>query len=428
MGKAGLTDKQVRYMEPGEKRKEVPAGPPGGLFLVLHPSGRKSWILRYRFRGGTRGMTLQKPYPELSLAQARAEAKAALQTLRGGEDPATKAAEESKEPSACQAVADEWIERDVKGTRTCKEVRRILDKDILPEWKRKHITEVGRADVLRLVDSIVDRGAPVLANRTLSILKRWFGWLMERGYVEASPVAGLRPPGREESRDRVLTDAELVEVWKAAGELGYPFGPYVRFLILTAQRRGEVAGMRWQDVDLEKKLWTLPAEQTKPGRVHDVPLSGPALEIVRNLPRFPLGPCGGCGFVEVEHLKPEGKRNAKTCKRFFQCVFTTTSGKRPVSGFSKMKLALDGEDPKVTDWHIHDLRRTAATMMAKAGVAPHVLAAILNHTPGSTQGVTMIYNRFRYLDERRAALEQWGKHVTELAEPKRKIAAVRKVG
>ena len=394
MGKRGLTDKQVRFMEPGEKRKEIPAGPPSGLYLVVHPTGKKSWMLRYRFRKSTRGLTLAKSYPDLTLAQARAEAESALATLESGEDPATKAEEEARPASGCQAVSDEWIERAVKKTRSCKEVRRILDKEVLPEWKRKLITEVGRADALRLLDSIVDRPAPVLANRTLSILKRWFGWCVERGYVEHSPVAGIPPASREETRDRVLSDDELAHVWKSADALRYPFGQYLRILILTAQRRGEVAGMRWQDIDLDKALWTLPAEATKPGRVHDVPLSKSALDILRSLSRFE-GPF----------------------------VFTTTGGQRPISGFSKMKLALDSEEKKIADWRIHDLRRRAATMMAKSGVAPHVLAAILNHTPGSTQGVTMIYNRFRYAEERRAALEQWGAHVVKLSEGKKSKVA-----
>lgn len=153
--------------------------------------------------------------------------------------------------------------------------------------------------------------------------------------------------------------------------------------------------MRWDDVDLKKALWNLPAEQTKPGRIHDVPLSAPALELLRSLPRF------------------DGPH-----------VFSTTSGARPISGFSKMRTALDAKTKAIgAAWRLHDLRRTAATHMAKVGVAPHVLSALLNHTPGSTQGVTSIYNRFRYIEERRAALTLWSEHVMELAKSeKRKLA------
>jgi integrase len=173
---------------------------------------------------------------------------------------------------------------------------------------------------------------------------------------------------------------------------------------LTAQRRGEVSTMRWADMDLEKAIWTLPAEATKPGRVHDVPLSKEVLKILNSLPRFTRG----------------------------DYVWTTTSGVKPINGFSKQKELIDaaikakrkssGIEKDIAPWVVHDLRRTAATHMAESGIPPHVLAAILNHTPGSTQGVTSIYNRFRYTEERRAALEAWAKYVLSLTEEKAKTA------
>jgi integrase len=158
--------------------------------------------------------------------------------------------------------------------------------------------------------------------------------------------------------------------------------------------------MRWQDVDLDKALWSLPKEMTKAGRVHDVPLSDAAVELLKGLPRFDEG----------------------------DYVFTTTGGAKAINGFSKAKERIDAEILKrrketapnakkvegIEDWTMHDLRRTAATMMAKADVLPHVLSALLNHTPGSIQGVTHIYNRFRYLEERRAALQAWAEQVTAL--------------
>ncbi|MDA2928726.1 tyrosine-type recombinase/integrase [Acidobacteria bacterium AH-259-O06] len=276
----------------------------------------------------------------------------------------------------------------------------------MPAWKRRNITDIRRADVLRLLDAISDRGAPAMANKTLSVAKRLFNWCLERGLIEISPVAPVKAPNKERSRDRVLTDAELADIWTATEGLGYPMGPFYRFLILTAQRRGEVAEPEWQDVNLERALWTLPPEKTKPGRVHDVPLSGAALELLEGLPRFEKG----------------------------NYVFTTTGGERPISGFSKAKAAFDAKileqrckDARETrqhpnkvkgmaDWTIHDLRRTAATWMAGAGVPPHVLSALLNHSPGTAQGVTSIYNRFRYVEERREALEKWAEHVLALVE------------
>lgn len=395
----GLTARQVLSMKPDPTRRiEVPAGPPKGLYLVMHPTGRKGWALRYRFRGRTRNLTFDTSYPDMSLAAARGEALLRLEELEREFDPSVVQDEElqKEEPNTAKAVAAEWIARYVKpNTRTWPEVQRILKKEVLPAWKDKYINEVGRPEVLRLLDSIVDRGAPVLANRTLSILKRWFRWCVERGYLDVSPVAGMRPPTAEKSRDRVLTPEELAEIWNATRDLGFPFGDWFRFVILTAQRRSEVARIEWGHIDLEAALWTLPREATKAGRVHDVPLSGDVLGMIQELPRF-----------ENPY------------------VFTTTSGKRPISGFSKAKGLLDatinerrteqGIKKGMENWTIHDLRRTAATWMAQNGVPPHVLSAILNHSPGSAMGVTAIYNRFRYTEERRQALEAWGNHVVSL--------------
>lgn len=402
MARECLSAKQVQHMKPNlGKRFEVPAGPPSGLYVVVHPTGRKSWALRYRWHGRPTKLTFKKSFPELGLAAARAEAEAALTSLERGIDPsAVKAEEEAREPNSVRQVAAEWLERKVRATRTAAQVERFLNKEILPSWNRKLITEIGRADALRLLDAIVDRGSPITANRTLSIMKRWLGWSVERGYIEISPVANIRPPSVEKSRERVLSEDELREVWESAGTLGYPNGPFVRLLILTAQRRGEVAGMRWQDVNLNDAMWRLSAEQTKAGRVHDVPLSGPALNILENLPRF------------------QG-----------ESIFSTTGGLKAINGFSKLQNAVKAViskrsgTVKLNDWTVHDLRRTAATWMAQANVPPHVLSAILNHSAGSAMGVTAIYNRFRYEKERREALQKWADYVLALAEPGRKLAA-----
>ncbi len=390
MKKRALTARQIQYMQPDpEKRLEVAAGPPSGLYLVVHPSGKKSWAYRYRYRGRPKKLTFAEGYPDLTLAQARAEAQAATEDLENSIDPAAVKVEEKQEPDSARSVADEWLDRYVKpNTRTWPEVKRILNREVLPSWKDKLITEIGRADVLRLLDSIVDSGRPILANRTLSILKRWFSWCVERGILEVSPGAGIRPPAKEKTRARVLETGELVEIWNGLDTLGFPFGPYFKLLVLTAQRRSEVSNIRREDVDLEAALWTLPAEATKQMRRHDVPLSAAAVEIFKTLPQF------------------EGPY-----------VFSTTGGERPVSGFSKAKIALDEKiRRRVAPWRIHDLRRSAATWMAGAAVPPHVLSALLNHSPGTAQGVTAIYNRFRYLEERREALEAWSQHILSLAD------------
>lgn len=422
MKSEALTAKEVLHMKSDPKgRTEVPAGPPKGLYLVIQSGGAKSWAFRYRFRNKTRKLTLSKGYPALTLAAARAEAESKQDELDNGMDPAIIQAEEEAQqtPNSFESVAEEWISRHVKPNtreKSLREFQRILDADVLPKWKHKLITEITRPDILKLLDRIVDRNAPIVANRTHEVIRGLFNWSLDRGYITASPAAGTKPPSVERSRDRVLDSSELAEVWNAADGLGYPNGPFLRFSILTAQRRGEVATMRWPDVDLEKAVWTLPAEQTKSGRTHDVQLSRAAIELLTALPRFK--------YVDDDGEEHDG-----------EFVWTTTSGQKPISGFSKQKERIDTEIlerrrvaakragldadkmKNLTDWTVHDLRRTAATHMAEANVPPHVLAAILNHTAGSTMGVTSIYNRFRYTEERRTALEAWATFVLSL-EPK----------
>jgi len=203
MTKQGLTAKQIEHTKANPaKRIEVPVGLPRGLYLIVHPSGRKSWAFRYRWHGMPRKLTF-KVYPQMSLAAARAEANAAIADLESGKDPAANKASENGEPNSAEAVAKEWLERDVKQTKTAYEVERIVNKEILSICEGKLITELARPDLMRLLDKIVDRGATSAANHTLSILKRMFNWAIQRGYVEVSPAATIRPVPGEESRDRV---------------------------------------------------------------------------------------------------------------------------------------------------------------------------------------------------------------------------------
>lgn len=401
MSKESLTAKQAQHAKPDPKRRlELPAGPPTGLYLVIHPTGSKSWAFRYRWRGRTRKLTFQKPYPAMGLAAARAEAQAKLDELENDRDPAAIQAEEIEQetPESVKAVADEWLTRYVKPNtkpKSAVEFERILRADVLPAFKDKLITEITKPDILRLLDSIVDRGAPIVANRTHEVIRMWLNWCVERGYLESSPAVGIKPPSVEKSRERVLKPEELAQVWTATDYLGYPTAPFIRFLILTAQRRGEVATMRWSDVDVGKALWTLPAESTKSSRVHVIPLSTAALELLKNLPRFTKG----------------------------DYIWTTTSGEKPINGFSKTKERIDRQTLKrgiIADWTIHDIRRTAATFMAEYGVLPHILSAILGHSGAVAVSsmpsalITKVYNRYSYLEEKREALEDWAQHLLSL--------------
>ena len=399
-----LTAKQIEHQPVPDKRREIPVDPQlNGFYLIVQPSGAKSWALRYRHQSVTKKLTLGI-FPTMSLAAARAAAKEALDSLHDGIDPATSQAD----PSSAAAVLEEWLARDIRPrVRTWKEFDRVAKKEIKPMCKGKLITEITRPDILRQIDSIVDRGAPIQANEVLTKIKNWLTWCVERGYIETSPADPLRAPAKDHKRERVLSLDELRDVWNAADSMGYPNGRFVQLLILLAQRRGETAGMLWAEIDTHAEggaLWRLPAERTKPGRAHLVPLSSAAIKIIESLPRF-SGP----------H------------------VFTSGNGDQPINSFSKCKVALDkavakirkerNADP-IPPFNMHDLRRSATSRMAEAKLAaPHVLSAILNHAREEAHGISAVYNLYAYLPERREALESWGKTILELAKQKPSNAA-----
>jgi integrase len=238
------------------------------------------------------------------------------------------------------------------------------------------------------------RGGPIAANRTLAAVRSLFNFAVRRGIIDATPVSLVQGPGEENRRDRTLTADEIRVVWAAAERLGYPFGSFFQIALITGQRRSEVAGMRWAHLDFDEALWTLPAEATKVGWTQVVPLPSLAVDMLRKLP---------------------GKAYAAGPTRF---VFTT-DGDAPVSGFSKAKLRLDriiGEarsGEALAPWTIHDLRRTAATEMARLGVSRFVIGRVLNH---ADRGVTGIYDRHAYLQEKRHALETWARYLGNLTQ------------
>jgi len=313
-------------------------------------------------------------YPLISLADAREQARKILRHAQLGRYERA----EQREGLTLGEVVPEFIakhvmvkNRDQNATRGC--LKRFEPLYGMP------LADIKRAHVNRILDSIMAEGKPYRANRALAAIKKLFAWSRDRGYIEHHPIDRLKPPGKEIARDRILSDRELAALWEIAEKIGYPFGPAIQLLILTAQRRGEVTMMRWSDIDFDRAVWTIPAAVAKNARVHEVPLSQPVLDVIRALPRF-IGS---------------------------DLVFTTT-GTTPISGFGRLKERLD-EALGVSDWRFHDLRRTAASGMARIGVAPHVIEKVLNHQSGVISGVAAVYNRHGYEAEKREALERWAR-------------------
>jgi integrase len=400
-----LTDLFVeRVKPPAQGRAEYFDATFGGLALRVTETGHKSWSLYYRMSGRQRRFTIGG-YPAIKPAQARREASAALERVRQGTDPAEEKRQRRlmavPEADAFFTVLRDYLDRVGRNLepRTLKEVKRVLEREFLPPWRSRPIGSITRGDIHRVIDGIFARGAEVQANRALAYLRTLFAWTVERGRLPASPVTGMKPPSREQARDRVLTDDELRWLWRACEAVGWPFGPLVKLLLLTAQRRDEVAGLELGELDLDQQIWTIPREKTKNSRVHAVQLSTATMEVLRSIP--------------------------KIGNRF---VFTVT-GATPVSGFSRAKRRLNaamlagkrdelGADCEpIPHWTLHDLRRTAATGMARLNFPPHVADKVLNHVSGTIRGVAAVYNRFEYLEERRAALEAWGRYVQDLVSP-----------
>lgn len=377
--KKKLTELAVaRLKPPASGRLEVWDTTLPGFGLRLTAAGRRSYVVALRKPGAKHPSRLKVGEPgEISLADARAQARELMANPVSVPTPKTATVAEAVEEFVARHVAPNRRER--SGREAAAQLRR----EFVAYHSAVPIQAIRRPDILAALDRVTDRGSAIAANRLRANLARFFGWAADRGHIEASPVAGVRAPARERSRDRVLTPGELAAVWEACDRLAWPFGPLVQLLAITAQRRDEVAHLAWPDLDLAAHLWTLPRELAKADRVHEVPLAPLAMEIVASLPRISDG-----------------------------LVFPARklASDRPVSGFSKVKARLD-QLSGVTDWRLHDLRRTAASGMARLAHPPHVVAAVLNHAPGSVMGVSAVYVRHRFADEKRAALDAWAREI-----------------
>lgn len=391
MAKPIFTDLFLRKLpSPASGRAEYYDGRVPGFGVRVHAGGTKTFFLVGRHNGKFKRVSLGR-YPATTLEKARKRATAAFVGLADGVDPHA-AKREAARASAMQfaAVLDDFVEhhcRQNNRASTAAETERLLRSVFLESWARMDVRELRKTDVFAILDPIVSDGRVSAARHAFAALRKMLNWCVERGIIEHSPCAGIKAPGRPSSRERVLDDEELASLLRAAREQPWPFGPIVQLLIFTAQRRGEVVGMQWSEIDLEAKLWAIPGARTKNKRKHVVPLTASAIAVLRDLPRI------------------------EACPYIFPARGYSD---RPYSGYSKGKRELD-QRLDFDNWTLHDLRRTAATGMAKSGIAPHVVERVLNHVSGSFGGVAGVYNRFQYLDEMRQALEAWELHMIAIS-------------
>ena len=387
-----LTNKSVSSLKlpPGKADVIMFADDLPGFGLRLRASGDRvlrSWVCQYRRGGATRRLLLGSA-DVLGVEQAKAAAKKALAKIALGEDPqADKAARRVKDAHNLRAVVADYLAAK-KGTvrpRTYAELVRYLTGPHLRALHSLPVDAITRRDVASRLAKITAEAGPISAVRARGALSSFYVWAMGNGLAESNPVVGTIKPQDAKPRERVLDDDELAAIWRACGDDAY--GKVIRLLILTGCRRQEVGGMRWDELDLERGVWTIPASRTKTGRGHILPLPPLALSIIESVPER----------VGRDHL----------------------FGTRSVDGLSHwhQKTDLDRRlGPAVGVWRLHDLRRSTATRMGDLGVAPHVIEAVLNHQSGHKAGVAGIYNRSVYTNEVRAALALWADHVRALVE------------
>jgi integrase len=395
-------------VEEGRKDRLVFDATCPGLGIRVTTKGTRTFIVQWTDPSTKR--KVREPlgvWGNLTIEKAREAVRARLGEVAKGINPKAERTRQRAEAERERAEAaftfamlvDEWATLHLAQRRDryrTEAVRAV--KHAFPELLKRPAARITKSDAVSALDKLVKAEKAAMAGRTLAYARAAFRWAGKRGKVPGNPFQGLPISAGARARERVLSEEELAEVWAAAGTLGYPWGPFFRLAMLTLQRREEVAGMRWSEIDLEKRLWTLPGGRMKNGKPHDVHLSDAARAALRELPQVE-----GCDLV-----------------------FSTT-GKTPVSGFSKAKAALDTaivkargetaakanvEPETLAEWRTHDLRRSGVSTLARFGFDSIVADKILAHQPAKLLGVAGVYQRHDFARERAAALDAWAAHLT----------------
>jgi integrase len=391
-----LTDRTVTATKPeleaGKSEKIIFDDAIPGFGLRLRAGGSRVWIFQYH-RGGTKRMTLG-PVSKIGATKAKELVEQLAAKVALGLDPAA----EKQEAQAHKETLGEAVTAYLKikarelAPRTYVETERYLDETAKPLHGRP-LADIAQKEIAEMLNSAAEGGHDATANRLRANLSALFTWAAREGKVTANPVA-FTTKRKEQARKRKLKGDELVAVWNALPDSDY--GKIVKLLMLTGQRREEIGGLRWSEIDLDKGEINLPAERTKNGEPHMVPISKTVRAILSAQPRM----------AERDHVFGRGDGDG-------------------FNGWSASKAALDDNLPKMEAWTLHDLRRTCATGMGELGVAPHIVELVLNHQSGHKGGIAGVYNHSVNGKERREALNLWDKHIAALvaAKPKAKAGA-----
>jgi integrase len=389
----GLTDAKIKGLKaPDSGQVEYSDSLVPGLRLRVGSSGAKTFILRKRIAGRARNLTLDRYHERrFTLSDARKKARALISDIEAGADPRARGRGLKADSTAgtVKALFEEY-EKAKGGLRSIAEVKRIFEKYVIPEIGGRLADSVTRADITRLVDGIAAR---TMARAVGAQLSAFYSWAMPRlDRLESNPCRDAWKPPKPLSRDRVLTDEEIRAVWKASLDEPVPFGPGIRLLLLTLQRRGEVFSAEVSEFHVEKAIWTIPRARAKNGVAHIVPLSTAALADIEPL----------IGDRREGKLFPARGR-----------------AEHAPSGFSRswarVRESVKNElGRSVERFTMHDLRRTGATGLQRLGVRLEVTEAVLNHVSGTRGGIVGVYQRHHFTDEKRHALNAWATQLEQI--------------
>jgi integrase len=403
MPKRTLNDRIIKSLKPAASgRYEIMDTVVPGLGVRISERGVKTFILVARYPGSTNPVRRSLgEYGELTLEAARTRARGWHELIRRGIDPAEdeerqRSAAQHKRKNTFAAVAEDFISDKLSTERKGKEVEQDIRRDVIPRWGDRPIADITPLEVRSLVREIKERGF-YQAHNTLTTLRRLFGWAIDQQvyHLQMSPCDRLKPKvliGEKQPRQRILSALELRALWKATEIMGYPYGPLLRILALTGARKSEIAEATWSEVDLERKLLTVPPTRAKVNAAHVIPLSDAVLDILNALPRFKSG----------------------------NFLFSTDSGVKPPNAFSHAKDDLDREMTKVLGapvekFVIHDIRRSVRTQLsAIPGISDLVRELVIGHTK---PGLHKVYDQHAYLDEKRHALDAWAARLRDIVEP-----------
>jgi len=363
-----------------------------GLGARLQGNARR-WVVRYRVAGNTKQKQITLgPMAGMSLRRAREAAVEYTGSAKRGVDLVAAERAEAEEAQRLEksraegrliTIVDRYLRH--AATHLRPSTLRDLTRYLTVTWQPMHddvVSELDTRSIIARLEAIAADSGPVAANRARSALSQCMSWAVARGIIAQNPLIGTRAIAVEKPRDRVLANDEISKLWNETDRPG-DYAAIIRLLLLTGQRREEVASMRWSEIDLDRRLWEIPSARTKNRRPHQVPLSDRAASILEALPRR------------------EGR----------DLVFGT--GKGGFSGFGQSKARSDRRSG-LEDWRIHDLRRTTVTFMAEIGIQPHVIEAVVNHISGHKAGVAGVYNKAEYLPEKREAMSRWADHIDSI--------------